>query len=172
MGRRTERNWGHEAIASSLRLLVLATGPLPRALTLGQSADHPVPVCPILVRCRCMDCSHLPRRGLAPGQQPRSPNSLLRVQKTFSAGPRSLNSKELWVSGGLGASEVQPVSDSRHGRIACKVSLSYVNLKYQENRRLQSTHRALGPTPLLAGGGSLNHLVFLVANSGNIRDAS
>ena len=49
---------------------------------------------------------------------------------------------------------VQPVCDSRHGRIACKVSLSCTKSKRKENRRLQSNHRALGPTPLLADGGS------------------
>ena len=46
-----------------------------------------------------------------------------RDQKTFSAGPRSFNSKELWIPGSS-ASRGQPVSDSRHGRIACKVFLS------------------------------------------------
>jgi len=49
------------------------------------------------------------------------PSRLRRDQKTFSAGPRSFNCKELWFPGSLAASGVQPVSDSRHGRIACKV---------------------------------------------------
>jgi hypothetical protein len=47
-----------------------------------------------------------------------------RIQKTFSAGPCSFSTRELWFPGRLGAAGVQPVSDSRHGRIACKVSLS------------------------------------------------
>jgi len=79
-----------------------------------------------------------------------------RDQKTFSAGPRSFNSKELWFPESRTASGVQPVCDSRHGRIACKVSLSCTNSKRKESRRLQSNHRALGPTPLLADGGSQN----------------
>jgi len=52
------------------------------------------------------------------------PSRHRRDQKTFSAGPRSFNSKVLWFPRGIAASGVQPVSDSRHGRIACKVSLS------------------------------------------------
>ena len=46
-----------------------------------------------------------------------------RDQKTFSAGPRSFSFQELWFLGSASASGVQPVVDSRHGRIACKVSL-------------------------------------------------
>ena len=34
------------------------------------------------------------------------------------------DAKELWFPGSIAASGVQPVCDSRHGRIACKVSLS------------------------------------------------
>ena len=44
-----------------------------------------------------------------------------RVQKTFSAGPCSFNSVELWVPG-LKGDPVQPQADSRHGRIAFKLS--------------------------------------------------
>ena len=82
------------------------------------------------------------------------PSRHRRDQKTFSAGPRSFNSKELWFPGSIPASGVQPVSDSRHGRITCKAYLSCVKIKGKESRRLQSNHRALGPTPFLAGGGS------------------
>ena len=94
-----------------------------------------------------------------------------RDQKTFSAGPRSFNCKELWFPGSIFASGVQPVSDSRHGRIACKVSLSCTNISRKESSRLQSIHRALGPTPFLAGGCSQNYF-FFIANSGNMRFAS
>lgn len=41
------------------------------------------------------------------------------IQKTFSAGPRSFNSGELWFPTGKPA-RVQPFCDSRHGRIVCK----------------------------------------------------
>ena len=51
------------------------------------------------------------------------PSRHRRDQKTFSAGPRSFNSQERWIPGSS-ASRGQPVSDSRHGRIACKVFLS------------------------------------------------
>jgi hypothetical protein len=84
----------------------------------------------------------------------RRPSRHRRDQKTFSAGPRSFNSKELWFPGSIPASGGQPVSDSRHGRITCKAYLSCINIKLKESRRLQSTHRALGPTPFLAGDGS------------------
>ena len=127
----------------------------------------------------------------------RRPSRHRRDQKTFSAGPRSFNSKELWFPGSVTASGVQPVADSRHGRIACKVSLSCTKINLKESRRLQSNHRArlsnpftgwrrlskfnsassfvfrggesrrlqssmraLGPTPSLAGGGSLNLCLF------------
>ena len=43
------------------------------------------------------------------------------LQKTFSAGPCSFSSKEFWFPGSLAASGVQPVLDSRHGRITCKI---------------------------------------------------
>jgi hypothetical protein len=78
-----------------------------------------------------------------------------RIQKTFSAGPCSFNTRELWFPGRLVAAGVQPVSDSRHGRIACKVSLSPLS-KRTENRRFQSSLRAQGPTPLPVNGGSHN----------------
>lgn len=43
------------------------------------------------------------------------------IQKTFSAGPRSFNSIEFWFPGArFGRSGVQPVFDSRHGRITAK----------------------------------------------------
>ena len=77
-------------------------------------------------------------------------------QKTFSAGPRSFNSKELWFLGNRTASQGQPVSDSRHGRITCKASLSCIKRNRKENRRCQSHLRALGPTPSPAGGDSQN----------------
>ena len=48
------------------------------------------------------------------------PSHHRRDQKTFSAGPRSFNSKELLFPEGMAASGVQPVADSRHGRITCK----------------------------------------------------
>jgi hypothetical protein len=49
------------------------------------------------------------------------PIPVLRDQKTFSAGPCSFNVKELWFPKGLSVSRVQPVADSRPGRIACKI---------------------------------------------------
>ena len=49
------------------------------------------------------------------------PSRHWRDQKTFSAGPRSFNSKELWFPGAIAGFGVQPVSDSRHGRITCKM---------------------------------------------------
>ena len=75
------------------------------------------------------------------------PSRHQRDQKTFSAGPCSFNSKELWFPESIAASGVQPVADSRHGRIACKVSLSCTNIYLQESRRLQSNHRALKSNP-------------------------
>lgn len=49
------------------------------------------------------------------------PSRPRRDQKTFSAGPRSFKPGELWFSARLTAAGVQPFSDSRHGRIVCKV---------------------------------------------------
>ena len=52
-----------------------------------------------------------------------------RVQKTFSAGPCSFNSRELWFRKSSSATfTVQPFSDSRHGRITGKLSRSCVTL--------------------------------------------
>ena len=56
------------------------------------------------------------------------PSRQRRDQKTFSAGPRSFNAQELWFFANLAAFEVQPVVDSRHGRITCKMSLSCTEL--------------------------------------------
>src|SRR4051794_16398976 len=52
-------------------------------------------------------------------------------QKTFSAGPRSFSARELWFPSSVAAAEVQPVCDSRHGRIACKASLSCTRINQQ-----------------------------------------
>ena len=54
----------------------------------------------------------------------RRPSRRRRDQKTFSAGPRSFTSGELWFSASIAAARGQPFADSRHGRIVCKVSLS------------------------------------------------
>ena len=54
----------------------------------------------------------------APGRRPARRR---RAQKTFSAGPRSFNTREPWFSDNLSAVRGQPCSDSRHGRITCKV---------------------------------------------------
>ena len=143
-------------IASSLRLFVLSTVGIPRALALLWSADHRRANVRSMVLGRCMDCSHLPWRSLAQGQAPPTPNSLPRVQKTFSAGPRSFSFIELWFPGGIAASGVQPVIDSRHGRITYKVSVSGVNLRCKESCPGQSVLRAQSPTPLLAQGGPQN----------------
>lgn len=54
---------------------------------------------------------------------------------------------------------VQPVSDSRHGRIACKVFLSCTVAKFQLVRRAAASNQSQGlsaPTPSLAGGCSPN----------------
>jgi len=59
------------------------------------------------------------------------PSRHRRDQKTLSAGPRSFSSKELWFPGSIAASRGQPVSDSWHGRIAGKVSLSRTGLKFK-----------------------------------------
>jgi hypothetical protein len=96
------------------------------------------------------------------GSPARRPSRHRRDQKTFSAGPRSFNTKELWFPGNSSASGVQPVCDSRHGRIACKVSLSCTNIYCKESSRLQSNHRDLCPTPLLAGDCPQIQLRFIV----------
>ena len=79
------------------------------------------------------------------------------IQKTFSAGPCSFKAKELWFPGRVEAPEVQPVIDSRRGRIACKiqnVSIITAIKCQQESRRLQSNSRAQCPTPKMVNGGS------------------
>jgi hypothetical protein len=45
-----------------------------------------------------------------------------RDQKTFSSEPRSFSAKELWFPADIAACWIQPVFDSRHGRITCKMS--------------------------------------------------
>lgn len=93
----------------------------------------------------------LVKRVLAPTPHP---SRRRRDQKTFSAGPRSFSSEELWFSGNSAVSKVQPVVDSRHGRITYKASLSCVNHNHKESHRLQSVLRAQSPTLFLADGGS------------------
>ena len=62
------------------------------------------------------------------------PSRHRRDQKTFSAATRSLKAKELWFPRSIAASRVQPVSDSRRGRIARKVSSSRTGLNPQRER--------------------------------------
>jgi hypothetical protein len=92
---------------------------------------------------------HNPTRWFwqARGSPALRPSRHRRDQKTFSAGPRSFNAKELWFPVSIAACGVQPVADSRHGRIACKASLSCINKDHKENSRLQSTHRAPKSNP-------------------------
>ena len=97
------------------------------------------------------------------------PSRHWRDQKTFSAGPRSFSSKEVWVPGN--PSQVQPVSDSRHGRIACKVSLSCTLLNPKRAATSnQSTGLLVQPLSWLAAALKIQRcFIALVANSGNIR---
>src|SRR5207249_4873023 len=83
-----------------------------------------------------------------------APNSLLRVQKTFSTGPRSFSLKEFWFhqrpSPGVG---VQPRFDSRHGRIACKFSFpssSTFGAKLTGARSSPISQKGSKPTPAVA----------------------
>jgi hypothetical protein len=87
---RNERT-GAPAKVSSLRLLVLSTFRPPSAWARRRACPGwPRPVSEVWLSC-CMNCSHLPRRAPARGQESRAPNSLTRVQKTFSAGPCSFS---------------------------------------------------------------------------------
>jgi hypothetical protein len=74
------------------------------------------------------------------------PSRHRRDQKTFSAGPRSFSAKEFWFRKGS-TLLVQPVADSRYGRIAGKVSGSCSMLNLTESRRLQSVPRARCANP-------------------------
>jgi hypothetical protein len=59
------------------------------------------------------------------------------------------------------APKVQPVSDSRHGRIACKVSLS----PFCKEQRAPASNQTIGlgcPTPSLVSGGSQNQCVVIL----------
>jgi len=87
-------------------------------------------------------------RRTAPAPNPGSPGSRkLSVPGRVHSIPKSYGSLQRVRFGG------QPVSDSRHGRIACK--MVHWPIVVQENPRPQSSLRAQGPTPLLVGEGSL-----------------
>ena len=58
--------------------------------------------------------------------------------------------RRVLVPGHAGAPKVQPVRDSRHGRIACK--LFCAALQRAESRRFQSDRRDQSPTPSLVNG--------------------
>ena len=58
-------------------------------------------------------------------------------RKLSVPGPRSFNTRELWFPGIGCAPEVQPVADSRHGRIACKAAFPVI-CQIIESRRFQS----------------------------------
>jgi len=103
---------------------------------------------------------HAPAFGQRARASTRRPSRLRRDQKTFSAGPRSFTVSELWFPGSGTLTGVQPLVDSRHGRIADKVSVSCVNIELHESGRLQSHLRAPGPTPKLAGSRSQNQLAW------------
>src|ERR1051325_10053994 len=82
------------------------------------------------------------------GTPARRPSRHRRDQKTFSAGPRSFSTKEFWFSksSGKAAFGVQPIFDSRHGRITGKVFPSCLT-QMVESSRLQSVKRAHGSNP-------------------------
>jgi hypothetical protein len=90
-------------------------------------------------------------RQAAPTAQTITQPAVWRIPKTFSAGPCSFSSQEFWFA--KPRLHVQPLCDSRHGRIAFKAfSLSLISIT--ESRRLQSVPRAQCQPLSLAGGGS------------------
>jgi hypothetical protein len=77
----------------------------------------------------------------------RRPPRRFRGQKTFSAGPCSFSTGELWFPGRAPrAPKVQPVFDSRHGRITAK-AFSLPLVKEQRAAASNQSNRAQGPTP-------------------------
>lgn len=91
------------------------------------------------------------------------------IQKTFSAGPRSFNTKELWFPGSGCASRVQPVVDSRHGRIAqiCPEQTSLLL-----GRSAAVSNQSVGfdqPLSWLTAALQIHCFCFPAASSGNIR---
>jgi hypothetical protein len=59
-----------------------------------------------------------------------------------------------------GASGVQPISDSRHGRITCKSFFTQL-LKSKTAATSNQPTGLLRPTPLLVNGGSQNHVLLM-----------
>ena len=82
-----------------------------------------------------------PKSKPPPGSGAQSRSS--RIQKTFSAGPRSFNLGELWFPGRQACSRGQPLADSQHGRIDCKLVPVPTNLN--ENRCLPINPEASWP---------------------------
>jgi hypothetical protein len=75
------------------------------------------------------------------------PSRFQRDQKTFSAGPCSFRSLELWFGRlHFNGTDVQPVFDSRHGRITGKTFFQQFQFGAEfvlaERARLQSEQRA------------------------------
>jgi len=79
-----------------------------------RSVTHLVLVLDRKPRSRIASCSSIVANLTA------APNSLPRVQKTFSAGPCSFSFQRVVVRPGRSDLDVQPSVDSRHGRIAFK----------------------------------------------------
>ncbi len=83
-----------------------------------RSVTHLVLVLDRKPRSRIASCSSIVANLTA------TPNSLPRVQKTFSAGPCSFSFQRALVRTDLSDRCVQPSADSRHGRIALKAALT------------------------------------------------
>ena len=73
------------------------------------------------------------------------------IQKTFSAEPCSFSTKELWFPSRALRSRVQPVIDSRHGRITCKTLL----LAVSKEQRAAASNQSFGS--------NVQHLLWLAA---------
>jgi hypothetical protein len=111
----------------------------------------------------------LGKRARAPALRP---SRHRRAQKTFSAGPCSF--RELWFPESIAACRVQPVFDSRHGRIACKVSFSCTaKIGGRAAASNQSGGLLVQPFYWLAAALEIQLFFFVwVANSGNMRFSS
>jgi hypothetical protein len=76
----------------------------------------------------------------------RAPNSVARVQKTFSAEPRSFSLQDHWFLGRR-TGPVQPLLDSRRGRIASKVFFTAFFHAAAGERTHPIRDRGCTPTP-------------------------
>jgi len=131
----------HRSMARSLRLLVLSTFRVAGASVGGGSFDHPAPNGSLVCLSRCMNCSHLLRRG--PGSGPGVPRAQL-----ATASPENFQCRSVFIHfvKSSGSSAPSPLA-RKCWPTASNPLLTHGTVESPVKRLLRSGRTAPGPGP-------------------------